>query len=101
MLGNIFLSAVTYPVHSAKPTTASAEPSTTGRSAPQRSRMRPPIRAVTTKPMRRTRETGRTGALEVLAGEEEPRDEHQHGDPEGQVLDQGRPDATDVDLGER
>ena len=41
------------------------------------------------------------GDLGVLAGEEEHRDEGQHGDAEDEVLDQERPDAEDAHLHQR
>ena len=49
------LSSVTLPAHRAKPTAARAQPRTTGRLAPPRSSMRPPIWAATTKPMKKYR----------------------------------------------
>ena len=62
----------------------------------RRSSIRPPIWAATTKPRKKYRRhearPGRRLAeadLRVLAGEEEHRDEHQHGDAEHDVLDHG------------
>ena len=47
------LSPVTLPAHREKPTAARTHPSTTGRLAPPRSSIRPPIWAATTKPMKK------------------------------------------------
>jgi hypothetical protein len=44
---------VTFPAHRKNPAAASAQPSTTGRLAPIRSSIRPPICAAITKPMKK------------------------------------------------
>jgi hypothetical protein len=46
------LSLVTCPAHKKKPTELSTQPITTGRFAPMRSSMRPPICAAITNPMK-------------------------------------------------
>ena len=96
------------PAQRQKPTAASAQPSTTGRLAPTRSSIRPPICAATTKPRKKYRRTrlapGRRLAeadLGVLAGEEERRDEDEHRDAEHDVLDEERPDPEDLNLDQR
>jgi len=47
------LSPVTFPAHSQNPTAPSTQPRTTGRLAPPRSSIRPPICAAMTKPMKK------------------------------------------------
>ena len=51
------LRSVIFEAHRANPTAASTEPRKTGRLAPRRSSMRPPIWAATTKPAKKYRRT--------------------------------------------
>ena len=97
-----------WPAHSANPAAARALPSTTGRLAPIRSSIRPPICAQTTKPEEEVQDeqAGRGGLLgqgdlPVEGGEEEHRDERHHRDAEDDVLHQERPVTEDAHVDQR